>query len=125
MKNELMLKGSEVLDIQLNSLQEAEALLGQVAKMDKVSFYARGKAYKAIRDGIAAAKEGFPEGDSYAKYNSFKEYFEINGGSLPDSYQHAGHLMMSFALVEKMKADRVPYDELPNSERVARRRLSG
>ena len=108
-KNEVIkLSGTDVLDMRIDSLDKAEVCLAQSEHLDKVSFWLKGKAYKAIRDGI---DEGMP---GFKKYNSFTEYCN----SIPDGMAQgsASRLILAFEQVEQMSADGVPVEELPTSE---------
>ena len=88
--------------------------------IEGVSFWMKGKAWKFIADQI---KLGLVKNSKGEKINSITEY--CNDGPIGPSRRYAQRLIESYELVEKLRAEGMPDNELPRSEHACRVYLHG
>ena len=105
----IKLSGEDVLNLDIQTIEEAEGLLKKADYMENLAFWVRGKSYKAIRDIID---------EGHSEYTSFKEYIEQTPVGV--SYTHANRLIQAFNQVEDFRSAGTPDNELPKTERACR-----
>ena len=105
----IQISGKDVLSMTIHSVKEAESLLQKADFIEGVSFWMKGKAWKHIKDSLDE--------------RSFREYFRL--APTGSSRQHALRLAEAYELVEKLRAEGMPDNELPRSEHACRVYLHG